>query len=52
MRALLDDVAVIDDDDVVGVFDRGQAVRDDEAGAALHEGCHRGLYLTFRPGVD
>lgn len=34
--ALLDDVAVADHQDHVGVSDRGQAMRDDKAGAALH----------------
>ena len=36
MRALFDDVAVADHQDHVGVADRGQAVRDDKARAALH----------------
>lgn len=36
VRALLDDVAVADHQDHVGVSDRGQAMRDDKAGAALH----------------
>ena len=30
MRAALDDAAVVEDDDVVGVFHRGDAVRDDQ----------------------
>lgn len=34
--ALLDDVAVANHQDHVGVSDRGQAVRDDKARAALH----------------
>ena len=36
VRALLDDVAVADHQDHVGVADRGQAVRDDKARAAPH----------------
>ena len=35
VRALLDDVAVANHQDHVGVADRGQAVRDDKAGADL-----------------
>ena len=36
VRALLDDVAVANHQDHIGVADRGQAVRDDKARAALH----------------
>ena len=37
MRALLDDVAVVHHDDAVGLFDGGQAVGNDDAGAAVHQ---------------
>ena len=44
MRALLDDPALIHDDDAVGAFDGGEAVRDDERRAALHQRLERLLH--------
>ncbi len=37
MRAALDDAPVAQDDDLVGVADGGDAVRDQDGGALLHE---------------
>ena len=37
MRALLDDLAVFDDDDFIRIADGGEAVGDDKTGASLHE---------------
>lgn len=47
MRGLLDDLAVSDDDDLVCIADRGEAVGDNEAGAALHEAQQRFLDAGF-----
>ena len=38
VRSLLDDVAVLEDEDQIGVLDRGEAVRDDERRASLGYG--------------
>src|SRR5450759_4943355 len=43
VRALLDDPAVVHDEDRVGVADRREAMGDHEAGPALHELRHRAL---------
>ena len=40
MRALLDNVAVVHDQDQVGVHDRRQAMRDHKARAPAHERVH------------
>ena len=48
----LDDMPVIHDHDRIRVADRGKPVRDDQAGAVLHELHHRVLDLLFRAGVD
>ena len=37
MTALFNDLAILDDDDVVRVADGGETVSDDEAGASFHE---------------
>ena len=37
MRALLDDAALVEDDDAVGAAHRREAVGDDERRAALHQ---------------
>ena len=52
MRPLLRDPAVFDHEDTVGVPDGGQAVRDHEIRAALHQVVHRGLDLAFRARID
>ena len=43
MRAVLDDLAVIDVEDLIRVLDRRQAVRDDEARAPLEQMLQAGL---------
>src|SRR5215469_3633942 len=50
--ALLDDLPVLHYQDDVSVADRGQPVRDDEAGPALAQRVHRTLDQHFGPGVD
>ena len=52
MRSLLDDLAVLEDDDQVGVADRRQAVRDDERGPAVQQAAERVLDLPFGADVD
>lgn len=52
MGALLDDVTVVEDDDLVGIADGTEAVGNDEGGASLHDGVHTSLYQLFGTGVD
>ena len=52
MRAAFDDIAVVHNEDEVGVFDRREPVRDDKGGAALHELVHRLLNLQLGARVD
>ena len=52
MPALLDDVAVADDQDQIGVANSAQPVGDDEAGLALHQLVHGFLDEHFSAGVD
>ena len=52
VRALLGDAALLHDDDAVGVFDGGQAVRDDQRGAVLHQPGQRLLDETLRFRVE
>ena len=52
MRALLDDVAVANHQDHVGVSDRGQAMRDNKARAALHQRIHGALNKLLGTGID
>ena len=52
MRALLDDPAVLEHDDQVGVADRREPVRDDERGAAGEETTERPLDLALGADVD
>ena len=52
MGALLDDVTVVEDDDLVGITDGGEAVGDDEGGAPLHDGVHALLHQLLSAGVD
>ena len=51
MGALLGDVAVFQNQNLVRVLDGGQAVGDDEAGFALHEPAHGCLHLALGAGV-
>lgn len=52
MRAVLDDLAVIDVEDLVRVLDRRQAVRDDEARAPLEQMLQAGLQRLLGARVD
>ena len=52
VRALLDDPAVLEDDDQVGVADRREAVRDDERGPAVQQAAERLLDLALGADVD
>ncbi len=52
MIACFADLATVENDDLVGVADRGETVRDDESGSALHELYHCFLDTHFRTGVD
>ena len=52
MRALLDNLPFFHDDDAVAVFDRAEAVRDDDAGAAVHDFGERVLNLQLGFGVN
>ena len=48
----LDDVPLLDDQDLVGAADGGEAVRDDEGRPALHEEVEAGLDQGFGLGVE
>ena len=50
--ALFDNMAVIEDDDEVGIADGAQAVGDDKGSTALHQRVHSTLYKSFCTGVD
>ena len=50
--AALDDAAMVENHDAVGVRDRGQTVGDDEDGAALHQGVHAVLHQSFSVRVS
>ncbi len=50
--ALLDDAAVLHNEDDVGLADGGQAVGHDEARAALHHPGKGSLDAHFRAGID
>ena len=52
MRALRDDPALIENQDTVGAFDRGQPMCDDERGAALGKPLYRHLHGAFAFGVQ
>src|ERR1700682_4404367 len=52
MSALLDDFALVHDNNAVGVADGREPVRDHEADSALPQSCHRLLDLDFGPRVD
>ena len=52
MRALLDDRAVLEDDDQVGVADRREAVGDDERGPAAQQPAQRVLDPALGADVD
>src|SRR5690606_25621953 len=52
VRPLLAQLAPVEDEDAVGVLDGGEAVGDDDGGAAAHEGVERVLDLALERGVD
>ena len=52
VRAALDDAALFQDHDAVCVADSGEAVGDDEAGAAVHQAVHAALHQSLGAGVD
>ena len=52
MRAALDDPAVLDEQDLVGMHQRAQPVRDDERHAVLGEALHRRADALLGAGVD
>lgn len=52
MRSLLDDLAVVDDEDHIRLADGGKPVRDDEGRRALHQRMRRFLNQHFRFGID
>ena len=52
MRAALDDAAVFEDHDGIGVADGGQAVRDHKRGASAHDAVHTALDELFGTRVD
>ena len=51
VASLLDDVAVVEDEDVIRILDGGQAVGDDEAGPVRHEVGHGFLDDALGTGV-
>ncbi len=52
MIAGLHDRAILHNDDTVGIANRGQAVRDDETRAVLHQSNHCFLDVHLRPRID
>ena len=52
MGALLDDLAVFQDDDLAGAADRAEAVGDDDRGAAVEEALEAFLDRFLGPDVD
>ena len=52
MRAHGDLVAVIHDDDPIGLQHRGQPMRDDDGGASLHEPLERLLHEQLRLRIE
>ena len=52
MRAALDDAALLENHDAVGVAHGTQPVGDDEAGAPLHQGVHAALDEHLGAGVN
>ena len=51
VRTLLDDVAVLHDQDHIRIADGGKAVRNDKAGPALHQMIHCLLDQNFGSGI-
>ena len=51
MRALLDDVALLDDEDQIGILDRRETVDDHEGGASRGQAIHRLLDQYLGAGI-
>ena len=51
VRTLLNDFAIFDDDDLVGIAYRGQAVSNDETGARIYQALQCFLDARFGAGV-
>ena len=52
MRAVVDDMPAIEDQDLVGIADGRQPVGDNQRGAALHEMLERGLHQALALSVE
>ena len=52
MRAALDDAPVVHDEDLVGIHDRRQPVRDDERRVAARDAVELGLYRLLRLRIE
>ena len=52
LAAALDDAALLQHHDAVCIADGGQAVRNDKAGAAVHQAVHAALHQRFGAGID
>ena len=52
MTSVLDDAALVHDDDLVGVADGRETMGDDQAGAVVHEARHGVLDARLRARVD
>src|SRR5213594_3139241 len=52
MRAALDNLAVTQDEDLVGVTNRAESMRDDEAGAVGHQSLQGFLDQPLGGGID
>ena len=51
-RSLFPDPALFQHDDVIGLFDRGEPMRDDDDGAGLRQGLQGVLDEPFGDAVD
>ena len=52
MGTALDDAAMVENHDAVGIHDRRQPVGNDEHRAALHQSVHAGLHQGLRMGIN
>ncbi len=50
--ALLDDLAMVDDDHIIGIADGAEAVSDDETGTPFHQAQQRLLDTRLGAGVN
>src|SRR5438874_8311424 len=51
MRSALDDAPVVEHEDLDGVLDRGDAVRDDDARSLAHHAAEAAKYLSLGVGI-